>query len=162
MNRCEANQHKQKLIARLDVTRQQTLAILDGIDPELIVYPDSGWRVKDIIAHLNAWEIEAQRSLKAYLHGDEYCLTGFTNEHDYNAKILDWRYDFGYSLIYDLWIRGRASFKTSIASVPPNKFTGRFLFPWGVRASVVMLVRDMTVHEKEHAADIRRARESQS
>jgi hypothetical protein len=162
VNQCEANQHKQKLIARLDNTRQLTLAVLEGINPDLIVHADSGWRVKDLIAHLTAWEGESLRSLLAYEHGGEYVLTGYASDHDYNARIFQRNVDLDYGLLHDLWMAGRDSFKTAIRQLPPEKFTGRFLFPWGARASIVMLVRDMTVHEKEHAAEIRRALDSQS
>lgn len=162
MKQCELNQHQHKLIARLDHARQQTLSILKNASPDQIIYPDMGWRVKDILAHLAAWEGEALTSLLAYQNCSEYKLTGYASDHEYNAEIFRQNYDRPFEPIYEHWMAARDNLKTAIRQLPANQFKGKFLFPWGARASIVMLVRDMAIHEKEHAAEIHRVVQSQS
>lgn len=152
MNQCEVNQHQYKLIARLDNARQQTLVIVARIHPDQLIYPD--WRMKDILAHLTAWEKEAVKSLLAYQNGGEYTLTDYASDHEYNAEVFRQHYDLPFEQIYEHWMAARDNLKTAIRKLPPNQFKGKFLLPWGARASIVMMVRDMTVHEKNHAAEI--------
>ncbi len=45
---------------------------LEGIDPELSVHTDSGWRIRDIIGHIATWDREVVKSLSAFQAGTEY------------------------------------------------------------------------------------------
>ena len=54
----------ERLLGLLDETRIETRAALGRLADNPVVYPDSGWRVKDVLAHVAAWEDEAARSLR--------------------------------------------------------------------------------------------------
>lgn len=65
----DIDQHKAQLIKQLDDSRASTVEALNDVDPQQVVYTEAGWRVKDIIAHLTAWEAEVVLSIQAYNRG---------------------------------------------------------------------------------------------
>jgi hypothetical protein len=146
-----------RLVALLDKSHRDALEMLQDIDPEKLIYPEGGWRVKDIVAHIAGWEEEMLTSLQAYQNGSEYRLTGFTNDDEYNAQLFLMRKDHTTEQIYANWQDVRARLKAFITDLPLEKFAGQLLFPWGARGTVSYLLdHDLIPHMQEHLTDIQR------
>jgi hypothetical protein len=138
----------------LDESRQKTLAALQGVDPRLMVYPEGGWRVQDVIAHLTAWEMEVATSLRAHATGKSYAIVGFTDDDSYNDQVFRRTKDAPKEQIYADWDAIRAAFKTAIRSIPSARFDKLILCPWNKKSTIDGIVKDMINHEAEHLQDI--------
>ena len=73
-------EEKQRLVESLTELHNSILAALEGIDMEMFVYKDSGWRVRDIIGHISTWDQEIANSLQAYKAGNEYLTPDLDEE----------------------------------------------------------------------------------
>ena len=64
---------KDEILDALEDEREKMLAALDGLSDEEMLDPTvaDSWSVKDIIAHLNAWEAELVRMLWQLLQGSK-------------------------------------------------------------------------------------------
>ncbi|MGD9092582.1 MAG: hypothetical protein PVF74_07020, partial [Anaerolineales bacterium] len=63
---------KKHLIKLLTDSHSATRAAIEGVNPELPVYQESGWRIRDIIGHLATWDQQVTKSLRAFQAGMEY------------------------------------------------------------------------------------------
>lgn len=145
---------KEQLIARLASSRRAALDALQGVNPLQVVYPEQGWRVKDVLGHLAAWEREALASLQAYVEGDEQWLGPAHDGARYNKEVFTKRYDYDAAQCRIDWAMVRRELQFAVEAVPPEKWAGPLRFPWGEQGSVRRLIEDMIAHEAEHLADI--------
>ncbi len=154
MDAVAVSREKSNFITRLDDSRKSTAAALANIDPEMVIYSASGWRVKDIIAHLAGWEREVVTSLNAYNAGGEYRIPDFTSDDDYNDRLFQQNKVLPTDQIYTHWQQTRAALKASILAVSPEVFAGQIMCPWGLTSGIAGIVNDMIKHEAEHLHDI--------
>lgn len=145
---------KQQLLEDLDAVRRETLALIDGAPADSVVYADSGWRLKDILSHIAAWEDEAARSVRAFLDGSFYMIAAFDNDDDYNAAVYRQMHDVPYTDVIADWTRAREDFRQAVAAVPPDRFEDMMVHPWRIKGTMIDLVRSMVNHEREHAQHI--------
>jgi hypothetical protein len=141
---------KDDLRRKLDDSREKTRAALSGIDPQKVVYADTGWRVKDLIGHLLAWELEVTTSLRAYAAGKEYVIPGFTNDEVYNASVYERYRDVPFDQLRADWEAVRAGMISAIRAIPPERLDGQIMCPWKLYSDLNGIVRDMINHEAEH------------
>jgi hypothetical protein len=157
----DINREKARLIGLLDEARVYTLAVLDGLDPARCVHPASGWRVKDVVAHILVWEEEALRSLQA-LRDEQpfYTIPNFVSFDDYNRRAYERRKDVPLDqLLADLHTV-RQDAKTILGALPPERFTGTMPFPWPWEGTLSEMMAIMAAHERGHSSEIARAGES--
>jgi len=160
MPAANVDQEKARLIEVLDATRQEMLAVLQGVSSDLVVHPKTNWRMRDILAHLTAWEQEAVTSLVAYQNGETYVITGFSNDDEYNWQAyLKW-FDIPFEQLYAEWTAVRERLKTALSATTPEKFPGDMVHPWWSPGTVIDLILSMESHEREHMEEIRRAVQS--
>jgi hypothetical protein len=148
---------KKRLSKWLDETREKTAAALKGIDPNLMIYADAGWRVKDIIAHLTAWEVEVTTSVRAYASGRSYSIFNYEDDDTYNKQAYLNSRDMPAGQIFGDWAAIRAGLKTAIRAIPPARFGGEIMCPWHETSTIEHIVKDMVNHEDEHLQDILKA-----
>src|SRR5262245_51519304 len=120
-----ADEEKLEFIRRLDESRENTATALASVDPDLVIYAESGWRVKDLIAHLAAWEKQVVLSLRAYAAGSAYMIPKFTSDHAYNEQIFRQHKNDPIEQIRALWETTRTDFKAAIQAVPAEHFEGQ-------------------------------------
>ena len=65
---------KSTLIAGLDDRRSKAHAFVTSLSPNMIVYEDTNWTVKDLITHLTAFEADMVKAIQAFLDGQKYRL----------------------------------------------------------------------------------------
>ncbi len=148
---------KIRLLGLLDDTRRGMLAALESASYDQVIYPESGWRVKDILGHITFWEEEAARSLRAYGQGESYTLPDYVDLETANSRDIEKRKDYSAGQIRADWLVARESLKAALATLSPDKLAGQMVCPWKALSTVERLIGDMANHEREHTEDIRRA-----
>lgn len=138
----------------LDESRDKTRLALDGMDGEKIIYAESGWRLKDIIAHLTAWELEVTTSIRAYNEGKEYTIADFTSDDAYNAVIFQRYHETPFAQTEADWGAVRAGLISAMRAIPAGRFDGQIMCPWKLYSAIDGIVRDMVNHEADHLKDI--------
>lgn len=144
----------ENLIAALNETRAETEIMLAGIDSQLVIYTDGGWRVQDIIAHLTAWEEQVLKSMQAYHEGEEYQIPNYQNYDHFNAQQFQQRQKLENDLVYQQWKETRQQLMTVLNAIPAEKWAGEMRYPSGRRGVMSALVEEILDHEKEHREDI--------
>jgi hypothetical protein len=151
---------KARLIDDLDSARRRTLDILKDADENRIVHPASGWRVKDVVAHILIWEEEALAALRARQQGETYTIADFDSFEQYNARALERRRDAPFEQIKTELHAVREDMKTILRALPPDRFAGVMPYPWPWMGSLSDMMMIMAAHEREHADEIRRAKQA--
>ena len=152
--RTEDKNHLLEILAK---SHSGLRATIEGIDPERRIYPDTGWRIRDIIGHIASWVHQATKSLRAYQAGTEYSITSL-EEHDFNEDTVKAQQALTAQQVYVEWEQACEDLNHAIEGIPPDLFPGDLLFPWGdERGSIAQLVEYMTDHEIEHKDEIVRA-----
>jgi hypothetical protein len=152
-----ALEERKRLLESLAQTHSATREMLEGIDLELRVYPDSGWRIRDILGHIATWDRQVSMSLRAFRAGQEYALAGHDeaafNEQDIlNQQVLTTQE------VFREWVLAREDFKDAVSEIPLDMFPGELLYPWGdERGTIAYLVEMMTEHDVEHRDEIVKA-----
>jgi hypothetical protein len=150
-------EEKQRLLELLSETHSTTRAVLDGKDLEMRVYPDSDWRIRDIIGHVATWDREVAKSLNAYRKGKEYAIPNH-DEDAFNEQDILSQQEFTSQEIFKEWERAREEFKEAVELIPLHQFPGDLLYPWGdERGTIAHLVEMMAEHDVEHRDEIAKA-----
>jgi hypothetical protein len=151
---------KQRLLELLTKTHTAPRAILEGIDLTLRVYPDSNWRIRDIIGHVATWDRQTANSLRAYGLGQEYAIPNL-DEDSFNEQEVLRQQEMTTQQIFEEWELAREDFKRAIEEIPLDQFPGDLLYPWGdERGTIAHLVKMMTDHDVEHRDEIVKAIQS--
>lgn len=138
----------------MDASREEFLATIAELDPELIVYDESGWRVKDITAHVVTWETEMLRSLHAYRRGGAYQIENY-ELNDFNGFAANSKMHDPIEQTLVEWDTIRTWIGIHFNALPPEVLDDTMVMPWGERESVRDLFESLHEHVEEHLADIR-------
>jgi hypothetical protein len=150
---------KRRLLELLDQTHAATRETLAGIDLELPVYPDSGWRIRDILGHIAAWDRQVAKSLSAYRDGHEYALADH-DEAAFNKQSIAEQQAIETQQLFEEWEKAREEFENAVDEIPIDQFPGDVLYPWGdERSTIALLVETMAEHDVEHHNEIVKALE---
>jgi hypothetical protein len=150
----DAIEHKQRLLARLEQSRRSAIAALHAVDDYRIIYADSGWRVKDILGHLAAWEREVLASVQAFTEGDVYHLGADHVLDIYNEESYEKRKGLHPAQCRMDWGMVRRDLQFAILELDAERLHEEMQFPWGVRGSVIQLIEEIVQHEEEHVREI--------
>lgn len=143
----------QRLLNLLDASFDQAEADLDPLDPGLVVYAESGWRVQDVVSHVLSWNSEVARALAAYREGGAYRIPNFTLQ-AYNQMRYEARRNDPAAAIYAEWRATRAHLKTIVALMMPDQLAGEMTYPSGRRGLAAALIEEVTHHQREHWDDM--------
>lgn len=143
------------LIERIDYVRDRVAALIEGVDTETIIHPASGWSLRDILAHIAAWQREAIAAGDAYLAGKGD--TPLRDIHRFNQEAHEDSRRVSTQEVLDDWRAVYEALKDLVRRAPVDTWAGEFVFPWGERGTVATLVRSILSHDAEHAAEIRAA-----
>lgn len=150
-------EEKKQLLDLLSESHAATLMALEGVDPEMQVHADTGWRIRDIIGHIAVWDRQAAKSIRAYRSGREYSIPDL-DEHDFNQQAVLELGELTAQEVFEQWEQAREDFKEAIEEMPPDRFPGDLLYPWGdERGSIAQLVEYMIEHDAEHRHEIGKA-----
>lgn len=144
---------KRRLLSLLAESFTTTRAMLEGADLEKRVYPDSDWRIRDVIGHLATWDRQVVKSLEAYRLGEEYALPDFDETEFNEREVLRYRV-LSTAQVLEEWEQAREAFRRAVEEMPTDLFPGHLRYPWGDRGSIAHMAKDMTRHDAEHRDEI--------
>jgi len=148
---------KKRLLELLSQSHAATRSALEGIDPEIRVYPDSDWRIRDIIGHIATWDREVAKSLRAFRVGKEYAIPDH-DETAFNEQAVLGQRELTTQQLFEEWEQAREEFMQAVEDIPLDQFPGDLLYPWGdERGTIAHLVEMMVEHDVEHRDEIVRA-----
>jgi hypothetical protein len=150
-------EEQNSLIESLTESFTAVHAILEGIDLEMRVYTDSDWQIRDIIGHIATWDLQTSKSIRAFIEGTEYSIPNLDEGNFNQAAVIEQRKLTSQQVI-DEWALARRNFKDAVQGVPPDRYPGEMLYPWGSeRGSIPRLVKTMVEHDIEHKTEILKA-----
>ena len=147
------------LLEKLIETRSATRALLENVDPEMRVYTDPEWRIRDILGHIATWDRQVAKSLRAFRAGTEFFIPDIEeDESDYNEQAVLEQRTFSTQQIFVEWEQARDDLRETIHEIPSDQFPGDLLYPWGdERGSIAQLIGIMIDHDDEHRDEIVKA-----
>ena len=147
---------KNRLIKLLTESHSATQATIKGANPELTIYEDTDWRIRDILGHIATWDREVTKSLRAFLNGTDYFIPGINeDETDFNEQAVVEQRDFSTHQIVAEWEQARKDLKAALSEIPTDRFPGDLRYPWGdERGSIARMVEYMIEHDEEHRDEI--------
>lgn len=145
---------KERLLRQLNEERKLSRYSLAGIDPHKIIYSESGWTIKDIVAHLTAWEEESVCSLQAFQNGSAYKIENFAGDDPYNHEQYIKRKDLSVEQVFADWTAIREQFRAAFEAIPEAKMAAQMTLPWGEIDTPPHLIREILQHEQEHIREI--------
>lgn len=143
---------KNALIQRLDEARAKLYLALEQVDPQTELCP--GWTVKDMLAHISAWDEVCVDSLRVLAAGGEPQVTVFQGFDDFNDQATLSHKDMDYDEVFQELVTNRQQFIAAIEEIPAEMLTKRFTYPWGVSGTLRGVVKILAEHEEEHAEEI--------
>jgi len=151
-----AKEIKEEILQRLAETHDDLEKTIEGLDLDLVVHADTGWRIRDILGHIATWDRVLIQSIQSFLEGSEYVIPGTVgDETDYNQeKVLEQR-KLPTEEVYQEWNQARNDFINAVQKIPPGKFNDELAYPWGdERGSLVVMIEYMVDHDGEHRVEI--------
>ena len=152
-------EHKENILTRLSDSHSELEQALEGLDLELVIHPDTGWCIRDILGHIATWDRVLIHSIQTFLEGSEYVIPGMVgDETDYNTQKVAEQKKLSSSEILKEWNQAREDFITIVQQIPTDKFFDELAFPWGdERGSLSVMIEYMIEHNGEHQAEILQA-----
>jgi uncharacterized damage-inducible protein DinB len=152
-----SNREQKKLTDLLKESHSATHALVEGVDPEIRVYKEQDWRIRDILGHIATWDREVTKSLNAFRLGEEYFIPDL-EEDEFNERAVLERKKLTYQQVLMEWEEAREDFIEAIQRIPLDQFQGNLLYPWGdERGSIQELVAYMVEHDEEHRDEMKEA-----
>lgn len=152
-------EHKEKILKRLSNSHTELEQSLIGLDMELLIHPDTGWRIRDILGHIATWDRVLIHAIETFLEGSEYVIPGMIgDETDFNVQKVIEQKNLSTPEILKEWNQSQIDFIVAIQQIPPDKFFDELAFPWGdERGSVSLMIEYMIEHNGEHQEEILKA-----
>jgi hypothetical protein len=144
------------LLVRLDRGRQEADAALAGIDLLAVVHPDTGWTVKDLLAHIAVWEEEMTLGIEAFSQGGVHLLPREDILEPYNQRR---QLEFAAMPVGEViayWRAVRERFSAAVQAVLVSQLDEPFPAPWNRlrEYSAADFVFIALAHEQEHIEQI--------
>ena len=123
------------------------LETCNQFDPGLYEQPiiDNQWSVKDIVAHLTAWDHEATERFWRFLAGPTEDIT--YNVDEFNARSVAARQHFSYNQAIKEWKNVHNGLEEAIAAVQPEDLETESRF--------VEWLQAISKHYAEHTAQLK-------
>ena len=112
---------KAQLLDALSESFAATRAVWEQADPEMQVYGDTGWRVRDILAHIAVWDLEAVKSLRAYRVDGEYAIPNLEEDEFNQQSLLGWR-ELSAEAVLIQYEQARQDFIDALKDIPSDMY----------------------------------------
>lgn len=155
---------KREILHELEEARADLLASIEGLSPDAMRRPGAVgiWSVKDTLAHVAAWEAELVTALNQVENGQ---VPGIVDIEDIDAwNEEQYRLNVRRSLdaIRDDLTGVHRMLLRMLGDMDEKTLTDNRQFRWMEGEPLAYLVEEnATLHEQEHAGDIRRWRDEQ-
>ncbi|HEU5011617.1 MAG TPA: maleylpyruvate isomerase N-terminal domain-containing protein [Roseiflexaceae bacterium] len=121
---------------------------------------DEHWSIKDVVAHLWAWQQRSIARLEAALHDRQPAYPQWPSQfdpeaedqpHDLNAWLYESYRDQPWADVYRNWREGFLRLLQSGAAIPDKDLTDAERYPWLEGYALVDVLRGSYEHHQEHA-----------
>ena len=146
---------KAELLRCLSETHRASLELLKKVDPQQVIYEETGWRVKDLVAHVATWEAETLRSFHALRRNTEYQIPNFDSVDNFNAYAATARMDESMEYILGDWEATRQWMTIIFKAMSEDDFAAEMTYPSGKRGIARDLAAKICEHEALHMDHIR-------
>jgi hypothetical protein len=152
------DQRREKLRQRLNDSRRDLLAAVEGIGPAEAVAPtaNAGWSVCDVLAHLAGAELGHQQVIRALLAGASPDTSGFDLD-AFNAADVAARRNASLLELLDELATNRSATLALLDTIGSDDWDRAGYHPGGFDTTVEGTFRIIAIHEKRHVKDIRAA-----
>ena len=152
-------QIKRDLIAGLDRRRTEARALVESLPPELKIYDDSDWRLRDLIIHLTALEADMIQALQKAMEGAAFQvdLRGQATVSELYELRRRERSGESWQQLLDEWQRVRQRLRGLVLAYPADRMETRFSTPFFQESNLFEAVQACNTHESAHLAEIRAA-----
>jgi hypothetical protein len=145
---------KQKLLNMLERSHSELLETIQEFDLEETIYKDSGWRGREMLSHIGAWDRVIAQSLVELTNETEYLIPDF-DEDQFNDLTAKAQQDMSTAEVIEDWKLARRELIEAVAKTPADKFRGDFQYPWGdERGNIYDLVKYFLDHDIEHKTEM--------
>jgi len=144
----EHNSQLTELVAYIDSVRRKMEAVVSENDPDLEICP--GWRIKEVVSHITAWEIVIHKAIQAFSVGDP---PYFLREQDFdifNQNAVDHRVEWPLEQVLKEWKDVRLDLRATIQALEPEVLEEELVLPWGSERTLAELIEILGEHESEH------------
>lgn len=145
---------KERLIKLLASERFKTIQALREANDFTLIYQDAGWRIKDILGHIAAWEREALATLQALNAGDTYSLGDNLDIEQYNQQQFEQRKSYFPAQIRMDWGMVRHELQFVVNQVSSEIIFHVIDLPWNETGTISQMIDILVKHEAEHLAEI--------
>lgn len=153
---------KQGALSALREELDRWEALLASLSEEQITAPEfaENWSIKDVVAHVGAWQQRSIARLEAALHNrePEYPAwpTQFDPEeegqpHDLNAWLYAQDRDKPWSEVHRNWRDGFLRFLELGTAIPEQDLLDKQKYPWLEGYALVDVLQGSLEHHREHA-----------
>ena len=136
------------LLAEVNQVRTDMGKVVQEIDTKLMIYP--GWTIKEMIAHITAWEVVIQKAFQAYIAGDP---PYFLREQDFdifNEEAGDFHASWSLEQVLQEWRDVRKDLIKTIQKLKETDLLVEMVLPWGSERTVAELIEIIGEHEGDH------------
>jgi hypothetical protein len=148
------------MISTLKQTRRETMTIIQQLDLEEVIFPNSGWRVHDILTHLTWSDEQAVLIINAFLANQIYRppahlhVNSRADVHRRNAWIRRQRYTKKPHEVMSEFIQAHEDLQSVIFSVNTTRLYEEFSVFWGDRITVQTQAIWQIQHDQHHRRDL--------
>jgi hypothetical protein len=156
---------KQGILIALREESDRWEALLAGLGEEQITAPQlsDGWSIKDVIAHLRAWQQRSIARLEAALLGREPEYPVWPAQldpemegepHDLNAWLYAAYRDQPWPSVYGDWREGFLRFLELGEKIPENDLLAVGRYAWLEGYALIAVLQGSCEHHREHAENL--------
>jgi hypothetical protein len=144
------------LLNYIDRVRVEMNSLVEKIDPNLEICP--GWRIKEVLGHITAWEIVIDKALLAYQAGDPPYFLHEQDFDEFNREAVEYRANWSLEQVIREWKDARVNLIKTIQKLKEEDLPVEIVLPWGSERTIYELIEIIDEHESEHIDDIKKAK----
>jgi hypothetical protein len=160
---------KLEWLKRLQAQKEQWEVLIAGLNETQIVAPDlaDGWAIKDVMAHLMAWQQRSNARLEAALAGRQPQFPDWPMNLDpepqdqpnqLNAWLFQAYHDQPWARIYHLWRDGFQKLLDQAALIPEEDLFKTGHYPWLPDYPLAAVLEGTYDHHQEHYETLTKVR----
>lgn len=141
---------RKQLMEMMEESHAALLAVVEQVDLEKVLHPESGWRGREILSHIGAWDRVMAEALDAFARGDVLVIPDY-DEDRYNLEAPKRQRDLSTGQIVADWKAARGELIAALRAMPEEKFSEDLRYPWGdEEGSIYVLLKYFYGHDYEH------------
>lgn len=144
---------KQRLLNLLQDSNKALLESVLKSDLAIVRHADSGWRGREMLSHIGAWDREIAKSLQAYASGETYIMDEL-EEDTFNLEAAAAQSSLSTTEVIADWKLARKELAQALDMLPAEKFLDEFVYPWAdEQGTVATLITYFYDHDIEHKVE---------